>query len=133
MSANVTLGIVGSLFTLTLLFELMRRHRLREKYAVLWALVAVMALLVTLFPGILFFAADVLGVSVPANLLFFVASMGLLGVSIHHSYEMGRLEDRTRTLAEEIGLLRMELDLLRGTDGDEAGQADAARPAPPDE
>ena len=45
----------------------------------------------------------------PANLLFFGASMLLLGVSIHQSYEVGRLEERTRTLAEEIGLLRLEL------------------------
>ncbi len=46
----------------------------------------------------------------PANLLFFGASMLLLGVSIHHSYELGRLEERTRTLAEEVGLLRLELE-----------------------
>ena len=32
-------------------------------------------------------------------------------VSIHQSYELGRLEERTRTLAEEIGLLRLEIEL----------------------
>ena len=31
-------------------------------------------------------------------------------LTLHHSYELGRLEDKTRTLAEEIALLRMELD-----------------------
>jgi len=113
VNTNLVLGIVGSVFTLVLLFELMRRHRLREKYAVFWALVAVMTLVIAVFPGILFFAADLLGVTVPANLLFFVASLLLLGVSIHHSHEMGRLEDRTRTLAEEVGLLRMELGILQ--------------------
>jgi hypothetical protein len=56
----------------------------------------------------------VVGVQVPANLLFFVASMVLLVVSIQHSYEMGRMEDRTRTLAEEIALVRMELELGLG-------------------
>ena len=60
-------------------------------------------------------AADLVGVEVPANLLFFGASMLLLGVSIHQSYEMGRLEERTRTLAEEIGLLRLEIELSRAT------------------
>ncbi|HET6625705.1 MAG TPA: DUF2304 domain-containing protein [Nocardioidaceae bacterium] len=110
MNANFVLGVIGSLFTLGLLFELLRRHRLREKYAIFWAMVALFTLVIAVFPRLLYWAADLVGVTVPANLLFFMASMVLLGVSIHHSYEMGRLEDRTRTLAEEIGLLRMELD-----------------------
>ena len=34
MRASLTLGVVGSVFTLVLLFELLRRKHLREKYAV---------------------------------------------------------------------------------------------------
>ena len=113
MKANFVLGLIGSVFTLTLLFELLRRRRLREKYAVFWVIVAMVTLVIALFPQTLIAAADVVGVAVPANLLFFGASMLLLGVSIHQSYEMGRLEDRTRTLAEEIGLLRLEIELER--------------------
>jgi hypothetical protein len=105
------LGLVGSLITLTLLFELLRRRRLREKYAVFWVIVATATLVIALFPNTLTAAADLVGVEVPANLLFFGASMLLLGVSIHQSYEMGRLEERTRTLAEEIGLLRLEIEI----------------------
>jgi hypothetical protein len=111
MSANFILGLVGSIVTLALLFEMMRRHRLREKYAVFWAVVALFTLVVAIFPAVLSWAAALVGVAVPANLLFFLASMVLLVVSIQHSYEMGRMEDRTRTLAEELALLRMELEL----------------------
>ncbi len=103
MKPTYVLGLVGSLITLTLLFELLRRRRLREKYAVFWVIVATATLVIALFPATLTAAADLVGVAVPANLLFFGASMLLLGVSIHQSYEMGRLEERTRTLAEEIG------------------------------
>ena len=115
MKANYVLGLIGSLFTLTLLFELLRRRRLREKYAVFWVIVAMATLVIAVFPATLTTAADLVGVEVPANLLFFGASMLLLGVSIHQSYEMGRLEERTRTLAEEIGLLRLEIELSRAT------------------
>jgi len=113
VKANYVLGLIGSLFTLTLLFELLRRRRLREKYAVFWVIVAIATLVIAVFPATLTTAADLVGVEVPANLLFFGASMLLLGVSIHQSYEMGRLEERTRTLAEEIGLLRLEIELNR--------------------
>lgn len=110
MSANYVLGLIGSLTTLVALFEMLRRRRLREKYAVLWVVVALFALLVALVPQVLYWAADLVGVKVPANLLFFLASMLLLLVSIQQSYELGRLEERSRTLAEEIALLRLELE-----------------------
>jgi hypothetical protein len=111
--ANYVLGLIGSLITLTLLFELMRRRRLREKYAVFWVVVALVTLVIAVFPATLTTAADLVGVKVPANLLFFGASMLLLGVSIHQSYELGRLEERTRTLAEEVGLLRLEIETTK--------------------
>jgi hypothetical protein len=123
MSANYVLGLVGSLITLVALFEMLRRRRLREKYAVLWVLVAVFTLLVALVPQLLFWAADLVGVEVPANLLFFLASMLLMLVSIQHSYELGRLEERSRTLAEEVALLR--LDLEAGRDAEPPPAADA--------
>ena len=49
----------------------------------------------------------------PANLLFFGASMVIMVLTLQHSSELGRLEERTRTLAEEIALLRLEIDQHR--------------------
>ena len=102
MRANLILGLVGSLTTLVLLFELLRRKHLREKYAILWIAIAMMTLAVAAFPQVVYWLSALIGVAVPANLLFFVASMLLLGLSVHHSYQLGRLEDRTRILAEEL-------------------------------
>ena len=120
MNAPAILGITGSLLILVVLFELLRRRHLREKYAVIWALVAVGVLVLTIFPGILYSASDLVGVDVPANLLFFLASTVLMVLTLHHSYEIGRLEDKTRTLAEELALLRMEVTSLQRTDGERA-------------
>lgn len=110
MSPTLVLGLAGSLGTLVFLFEMLRRRHLREKYAVLWGTVACASLFVTFVPSSLTWAADLVGVEVPSNLLFFLASMLLLLTSIQHSVELGRLEERTRTLAEELALLRLELD-----------------------
>jgi hypothetical protein len=110
MSANYILGILGSLVTLVALFELMRRRRLREKYAVLWVTVSLGLVLIALVPSLLPGLAELVGVEVPTNLLFFVASVVLMLVSMQHSYELGRLEEETRTLAEEVALLRLDLE-----------------------
>lgn len=109
MTANYVLGLVGALITIVTLFEMLRRRHLREKYAVLWIVIALGTVIVALTPGLLEWVAGLVGVAVPANLLFFSASMVLLVVSIQHSYELGRLEEQTRTLAEEVALLRLEL------------------------
>ena len=110
MRATVVLGVIGSLTTLVMLFELLRRKHLREKYAILWIIVAVFTMVVAVFPQTLDWLSGLIGVTVPANLLFFLASMLLLGISVHHSYELGRLEDRTRSLAEEVALLRLHIE-----------------------
>ena len=114
MSSTFTLGLIGGLLTLGVIFEMLRRQRLREKYAVIWVVVVVATVLLAVFPQLLTRAARVLGVEVPANLLFFGAIMLLLFISIQLSYEVGRLEERTRTLAEEVALLRLQHERAHG-------------------
>lgn len=104
------LGVAVSVIVTVVLFEMLRRHRLREKYALIWFFVAVGLLVITIFPVVLTSAAELLHVQVPANLLFFAGSLLLLAMSLQHSFELGRLEERTRTLAEEVALLRLALD-----------------------
>ena len=137
MSPVLTLGVVGAVATLVVLFEMLRRQRLREKYALIWVVVALSTVLLVAFPGLLTRASELVGVQVPANLLFFAASMLLLLLSIQFSYEIGRLEDRTRTLAEEVALLTLRIDQLTNdsaprpredVDGDdEAGEGPGER------
>ncbi|EON24844.1 hypothetical protein CF8_1113 [Nocardioides sp. CF8] len=108
-SANV-LGLAAAIIVVVTLFEMLRRHRLREKYALIWFVLAMGSLVIAAFPAILFGLSDLLNVQVPSNLIFFIASLLLLAMSLQHSFEIGKLEERTRTLAEEIALLRLNAD-----------------------
>lgn len=85
------LGLVVALIVTVVLFEMLRRHRLREKYALIWFFVAAGLIVLTVFPRILVEAAELLHVQVPTNLLFFLGSLLLLAMSLQHSYELGRL------------------------------------------
>ncbi|MEI2712493.1 MAG: DUF2304 domain-containing protein [Nocardioides sp.] len=117
MTGPILLGLTSSLIILFTLFEMMRRHRLREKYAVIWFVISVGAFILAAFPPVLEGISRFIGLEVPTNLLFFVASIVLLVLSLQHSYELGRLEAQTRTLAEELALLRLDvrrLDEQRG-------------------
>lgn len=106
------LGIVAALATLVVVIEMMRRKRMRERHAIWWLLAGVLALLIGIFPGILDWAAELVGVGAPVNLVFFVSIAVLFLVCIQHSSELTTLEDKTRTLAEEVVLLRLRINDL---------------------
>ena len=112
MTATI-LAIVTSLITLVFIIDLLRRGVLKEKYAALWLILAGTALLLSVFPGLLRAITDLLGVEIPANLLFFVTIVVLVLVSVQLSYELSRHEAQIRRLAEEIALQQDELDALR--------------------
>lgn len=110
MTSATVLGLAAAIIVVITLFEMLRRHRLREKYALIWFVLAMGSLTVAAFPALLYGLADLLNVQVPSNLVFFIASLLLLAMSLQHSFEIGKLEDRTRTLAEEVALLRLSIE-----------------------
>jgi hypothetical protein len=102
-------SIVVAVAALILVFELLRRRRLREKYAALWIVIAIGTVIVAVFPGLLRWVADLVGIQTPSNLLFFGSLMVLFAVSLQLSREVGLLEEQSRRLAEEIGTLRLRM------------------------
>ena len=94
--------------------QLVRRRQLKEKYAILWLLLCTVTLVLLFFPRLLFRAAEIVGVQVPANLLFAVTLALLAGILVHLSWESSRTEERTRRLAEEVALLRLRCAILEG-------------------
>jgi hypothetical protein len=112
-------AIIGSILILLGIMELLRRRQLSEKYAVLWLVVGVLLLILTIFPGMLGTVSGLVGVEVPSNLLFFTAIVFLIGVALHLSWELSRLEDETRKLAEDLAILRLEVEQQGKRLGDE--------------
>ena len=98
-----------------LLFFLLRTRRIREKYAGIWILLTLAVVTLGVFPGVAVWLSDLVGVETPVNLLFALAFVVLLALCIQLSSEVSSLEEETRTLAEEIALLRLELGRLAGT------------------
>ena len=107
---NYLSAAAGAVIVLVLMLELLRRRQLREKYAVLWLCVGTVLLAVVAAPGLLTTVLSAVGFEVPANFLFTMTTLLLLGVCVHLSWEVSRNEDETRSLAEEVALLRLSLE-----------------------
>ncbi len=106
--------LIIAVITLVLLFNLVRSRRLREKYVALWMLVGLVIILLALFPDLLGWLSRLVGVVVPSNLLFALSILMLLGVTIQLSLEISHTEEKTRTLAEHVAILNLQMRQLAG-------------------
>jgi len=99
-----------SLAVVLFLIHLMRMRRLREKYAIIWLVLATLIVVVGAFPQIVEWLARAVGVALAINLAFAIAIVVLLIVCIQLSTEVTATEEKTRTLVEEVALLRLEIE-----------------------
>lgn len=106
-------GIIAALLTLAVVIEMLRRGRMRERHAIWWLVAGTLALIIGVFPQILNWLSDLLGVGLPVNLVFFVSIAVLFLVCIQHSSELTQLESKTRTLAERHAILQLEVEQLK--------------------
>ena len=110
--ASYIFGVLSALLTLVVVIEMLRRRRLRERHAIWWLIAGTLALVVGVFPNTLVWAAGIVGIAIPLNLVFFVSVAVLFFVCIQHSAELTVLEAKTRTLAETSALLEMRIGVL---------------------
>jgi hypothetical protein len=122
-------ALVAGIAILLGMVELLRRRQLHEKYAVLWLFVAIGVAVLAIYPGLLDHVAIFLGVASPPNLLMLVSVGFLLLVSVHLSWETSRLEDETRVLAEEVALLRLQIEQIPPPDKPRRVQPGSAGPS----
>jgi hypothetical protein len=103
--------LVAAIVALSILFilRLVRRRELRGKYAMLWVGVGLTLGVFAMVPDVLVPISDWVGISYEPATFFLAAFAFLFLVIVQFSWELSRLEERTRSLAEELALLRAEV------------------------
>ncbi|MGN6415496.1 DUF2304 domain-containing protein [Flexivirga sp.] len=108
-----TFAIVVALATIAGMYALIRQGWLKEKYTLIWVLAALVTLLVGVFPPILDWFADIVGVQQGPNLLFLAAGVAMMLICVQLSVEASTQSYKSRTLAEEVAILRLEVERQR--------------------
>lgn len=109
IAARILVLVVAAIIV-AFIIRLVGQRKLRSKYALLWLLIGAVTVPIAVFPGISDEIADWLGIESTPALLLMMASAVLLLIAIHYSWELSRLEVRSRRLAEEVALLGARLD-----------------------
>ncbi len=122
--AHVFVAVV-TLAVLVFILRLVRRHSLRSKYSLLWLTVGLALAVVAAFPGLLDSASRAVGIYYPPATFLLMAVGFLFLIVVHFSWELSRSEERVRTLAEELALLRSaQEDLAARFDEREGAEQD---------
>jgi hypothetical protein len=115
-------AIVASTSLVAIVFELLRRRRLVERYALLWLFSSLVLLVLSIWTDLLEIIAKAVGIIYPPNALFMIAFAFVLILMLHFSLAISRLSGETKVLAQEVARLDKGLAHLR--EADEAHDAD---------
>jgi hypothetical protein len=113
MSTNIqvlAIGVTACLFVLV--FELVRRRRLMERYALLWLFASAVLLGLAVWRDLLETIASTVGIYYAPSALFAIAFGFVLVLLLHFSLVISRLADQTKVLAQRLGLLQQRVDEL---------------------
>jgi hypothetical protein len=107
----VAIAVTAGLFVIV--FELVRRRRLMERYALLWLFASSVLLALAVWKGLLEQVAAAVGIYYAPSALFAVAFGFVLVLLLHFSLVISRLSDQNKVLAQRLGMLTERLESLQ--------------------
>ena len=116
---STILASAASIILLLAVLELVRRRRLREKYALLWILTAIVLLILSLWRGLVDSIAIELGIAYGPLITIAVGALFVLVVLLHYSTVISALTDRSAVLAQQVAVLEERLRRLEDKQGDD--------------
>jgi hypothetical protein len=122
--------IAVALIVCLLIFELIRRKRLLERYALVWLAAGATVLLLALWKGLLTTLSHAVGVAYPPSALFVVTFLFVLVMLVNFSTTVSRLSDQNTVLAQRVALLQRTLEDQQDAPGPPRGAAPATANAP---
>ena len=96
---------VAVVLVLAVIIELIRRHRLQERYALVWLITGGVILFLSVWRDALRLVAEQIGIAYPPSALFVIGFLFILAVLLHYSTVISELAERNVRLAQDIALL----------------------------
>lgn len=104
---NITTALLGLGLAVVIMW-LLRRDHLHAGHGLFWLVVAALAALLGVWPGLIDRLAVIAGISYPPALLFLAAAMVLLIKALHADILNTRVEREVRRLNQRLALLELE-------------------------
>lgn len=99
---------VGAVGTLAYIMKKIRKNRLEIDYSIFWILFSGVLVLVSIFPGIITWAAELLGFISPANMVFLLIIFLLILKLFSMTIKLSVLEHKIKLLTQHIAIEEMK-------------------------
>jgi hypothetical protein len=107
------LAIIGSISLLIFIIILIRQHRLKEEYSLLWLFFTVFFIIFSVWRNGLEWISDLMGIAYPPAALFLILIMALFVIMIEFSLIISKQSERIKSIGQNIGLMQQEISELR--------------------
>jgi hypothetical protein len=107
------LAIIGSISLLIFIIILIRQHRLKEEYSLLWLFFTVFFIIFSVWRNGLEWISDFMGIAYPPAALFLILIMALFVIMIEFSLIISKQSERIKSIGQNIGLMQQEISELR--------------------
>ncbi len=117
------LEVVGlAVLICAVIFELVRRKRLLERYALVWLLAGATVLVLGIWKGLLTTLSHAVGIDYPPSALFLVTLLFVLLMLVNFSTTVSRLSDQNTILAQRLALLQRQVEDQEADQSDSPGE-----------
>lgn len=125
------IAIAASIGLFIYITYLVRNKRIKEEYSLLWLFFSIVFIFFSVWRDGLEYFAKLIGIAYPPAALFIILLLAIFLILIEFSRIISRLTDRNITLAQEVGILKMEMEKLRKEFSD--ADQDTQKSGPEDE
>ena len=107
-------AVILSIVLLVVVLDMVRKKKLREKYALIWLFTVAGMTLLVVWQGLLLRITALLGAIDPSSTLFLFGILFALVILLHLSVKVSEFSTQLRILAKEVAMLNAKVAELSG-------------------
>lgn len=96
--------VVISMLSMLNIMKRVRRYKLQIEYSIFWIVFSVLLIIIAIFPKIMFWMSELLGIQSPANMVFLLVIFILFIKTFNLTLEISRLQYKMQELVQKIAL-----------------------------
>ena len=104
----------------------LKHKKLNDTEGVFWIFAALVLIVLSVFPWLIGWTADIFGIQWPPAVLIFAMVIVVFFIAFNHSKEITILKAQSAELGEQMSLLKEELERLKKTESAQSFDKDSA-------
>jgi hypothetical protein len=102
-------AIVGSILFLVFIVELIRKRKIKEEYGLLWIVFGIIFIVIAIWNKGLEVISWLLGIFYAPAAFLLILIVAIFLILIQYSIVISRLNEKNKILAQELGILKMQI------------------------